>query len=172
MAAAIDGKDGLLDKLAAFGRCVDSSSLYIVLAIDSTIDALQEVDQIARALALICGNISNEISMNPVLAGCLLDPTKKVVDGLSVGHQRISDLLPGLTAQNSALARVHASDQGQRDLLSFAIERCIESFGWVVVDVKKVQHAIVTHDLGAEPKSDEIADAEAVLADSLQSNAA
>src|SRR5580658_5625044 len=132
MAAAIDGKDGLLDKLAAFGRCVESSSLYIVLAIDSTIDALQEVDQIARALALTCENITSEVSMNPVVAGRLLDPAGNVIDGLSAGQQRIDDLLPGLMAQSSALAKMDRSDQDQRDLLNFAFERCLESFAWVV----------------------------------------
>ena len=147
MAAAIDGKDGLLDKLAAFGRCVDSSSLYIVLAIDSTIDALQEVDQIARALTLTCENITNEISMNPVVAGRRLDPAGNVNDGLSAGQQRIDDLLPGLMAQSCALAKMDVSDQGQRDLLNFAFERCLESFAWVLDAVQKLRQAIAAHDL-------------------------
>jgi len=170
MAAAIDGKDGLLDKLAAFGRCVESSSDYIVLAIDGTIHALQEVDQIARALALTCENIANEISMNPVLAGCLLDPSRRVIDGLSAGHQRINDLLPGLIAQSAAVAKMEVSNQGQRDLLNFAFERCIESFGWVVDAAKKVRQGIVTHDL-AEPRPNENG-ADAAILDSLESDAA
>jgi hypothetical protein len=164
MAAAIDGKDALLDKLAAFGRCVESSSLYIVLAIDSTIDTLQEVDQIARALTLSCECITHEISANPILAGCLLDPARKVVDGLSAGHQRINDLLPGLIAQSSALAKMDTPDQGQRDLVNFAFERCIESFAWVVDAVKKVRQAIVTHDLSSNSHG--------AAGDSLQSDAA
>jgi hypothetical protein len=172
MAAAIDGKDEPLDKLAVFGRYVESSSLYIVLAIDSSIDALQEVDQIARALALTCDNISNEISTNPILAGCLLDPGQKVVDGLSAGCQRIDDLLPGLMAQHSALEKMDVSDHDQRDLLAFAFERCIESFGWVVDAVKKLRQAIVAHDMATEPKSDENADVDAAVAGSLQSDAA
>jgi hypothetical protein len=171
MAAAIEGKDGLLDKLASFGRYVDSSSIYIVLAIDTTIDALQEVDQIARALALTCENIGNEISTNPALAGRLLDPAGKVTDDLNVSQQRIRDLLPGLIAQSSALAKMGVPDQDQRDLLRFAFERCIESFGWVIDAAKKLRQGIVTHDL-AEPRSDENVDPEAAPLDSLQSNAA
>jgi hypothetical protein len=172
MAAAIDGRDGLLDKLVAFGRCVDSSTIYILLAIDSTIDGLQEVDQIARALALTCENIRNDISTNAVLAGCLLDPSGRVIDGLSAGRQRINDLLPGLIAQSSALATMDGSDQGQRDLLNFAFERCIESFGWVVDAVMKVRQAIIVHDRTTEPKSEDNGGTDAASIDALQSNAA
>lgn len=57
--ASIDGKDGPLARLAAFGKCLESSTIYMVLTTDSRIDALQEVDQIARALALTCENIFN-----------------------------------------------------------------------------------------------------------------
>jgi hypothetical protein len=171
MAAARDGKDGLLDKLAAFGSCVDNSSVYIGLAIDSTISALEEVDQIARALTLSCESIAHEISMNPVLAGCLLDPAGKVVDALSAGRERFHDLLPGLIAQSSALARTAVSDQDQRDLLIFAFERCIESFGWVVGAVTKLRQGILTHDQ-TEPKSDESGVADPYSGCSLQSDAA
>jgi hypothetical protein len=165
MAAAMDGKDGLLDKLGAFARCVENSSVYIVLAIDSTIHALEEVDQIARALTLSCESITQEISTNPVLAGCLLDPAGKNVDSLSAGRQRIHDLLPGLIAQSSALATMKVPDQGQRDILIFAFERCIESFDWVVNAVRKLQQAIAAHDLTSEPKPAE-------RLDSLESDAA
>jgi hypothetical protein len=165
MAAAMDGKDGLLDKLGAFARCVENSSVYILLAIDSTIHSLEEVDQIARALTLSCESITHEISMNPVLAGCLLDPAGNIVDGLSAGRQRIHDLLPGLIAQSSALAGMKIPDQGQRDILIFAFERCIESFDWVVNAVGKLQQAIAAHDLTGEPKPAE-------RLDSLESDAA
>jgi hypothetical protein len=172
MAAAMDGKDGLLDKLAAFGRCVETSSLYIVLAIDSTIASLQEVDQIARALALSCDSIAQEISINPLVAGCLLDPARKVVDDLWACHQRIDELMPALIAQSSQLAKMDDPDQGQRDLLSFAFERCVESFCWVIDGVRKVRQLIDTHNLAAEPGSDETVDADAASTASLQSNAA
>jgi hypothetical protein len=171
MAAAMDGKDGLLDKLAAFGRCVDNSSLYIVLAIDSTINALEEVDQIARALTLSCESITHEISINPVLAGCLLDPAGEIVDSLSTGRQRIDDLLPGLIAQSSALAQTAVSDQDERDLLIFAFERCIESFAWVVGAVTKLRQGILTH-AQTEPKSDESVVADPASGCFLRSDAA
>jgi hypothetical protein len=171
MAAAMDGKDGLLEKLAAFGSCFDNSSLYIVLAIDSTINALEEVDQIARALTLSCESITHEVSMNPVLAGRHLDPAGEIVDALSTGRQRIDDLLPGLIAQSSALAQTAASDQEQRDLMIFAFERCIESFGWVVGAVMKLRQGILAHDQ-TEPKSDERGVAEHASECSLRSDAA
>ncbi len=171
MAAARDGKDGLLDKLAAFARCVENSSVYIVLAIDSTISALEEVDQIARALTLSCESITEEISMNPVLAGCLLDPAGKVFDALSSGRERFNDLLPGLIAQRSALAQMVVPDQGQRDILIFAFERCIESFGWVVGAVGKLRQGILTHDQ-TEPKPDESGAADPASGCSLRSDAA
>jgi hypothetical protein len=170
MAVAMDGKEGLLDKLAAFGRCVESSSLYIVLAIDSTIGSLQEVDQIARALALSCESMAHEISMNPLIAGCLLDPAGKVVDDLWACHQRIDELVPGLIAQSSQLAKMDVPDQRQRDLLSFAFERCVESFTWVIDGVRKVRQMIDTHNLAAEPGP--VKDADAASPASLQSNAA
>jgi len=170
MAAVIDGKEGALGRLAALGRCVDSSTIYIVLALDSTIHALEEVDQIARALTLSCDTTSREITMNPVLAGCLLDPTGEVVGGLWAGQQRIDQLLPGLVAQSSSLAQMDASDQGQRDLLIFAFERCIESFGWVVDAAKKLRQSILAHDMVGEPESNQGADA--ALPDPIESNAA
>lgn len=172
MAAAVDGKDGLLEKLAAFGRHVDNSSLYILLAIDSTISALQEVDQIARALALSGENINHEICTNPVLAGCLLDSSGEAADGLLSGRQRIEDLLPGLIAQNLALAKLEAADHSQRDLLSFAFERCIESFAWVIDAVKKLRQAIVAHDQTHESGLSEKIEAHSAFADSLRSDAA
>jgi hypothetical protein len=168
----MDANEGLLDKLAAFGRCVETSSLYIVLAIDGTISSLQEVDQIARALALSCESMAHEISMNPLVAGCLLDSAGKVVDDLRACHQRIDELVPGLIAQSSELARMDAPDQRQRDLLSFAFERCLESFAWVIDGVKKVRHLIDTHNLTTEPGSYKNADADTSSTASLQSNAA
>jgi len=171
MAAAMDGRAGVLEKLAAFGRCVDNSSLYMVLTIDNTISALEEVDQIARALTLSCESITLEVSMNPVLAGHPLDPAGEIVDGLSTGHQRINDLLPSLIAQSSALAQTAASDQEQRDLLIFAFERCIESFGWVVGAIMKLRQGILAHDQ-TEPKSDESGVAEPASGCSLRSDAA
>jgi hypothetical protein len=161
MAAAMEGKAGLLEKLAAFARCVENSSLYMVLAIDSTISALEEVDQIARALTLSCESITHEISMNPVLAGCLLDPAGKVVEALSAARQRMEDLLPGLIAQSSALAQTAFPDQDQCDFLSFAFERSIESCGWILGAVMKLGQVIVTHDQTCP-----------VPEDSLRSNAA
>ena len=108
----------------------------------------------------------------PSWQGVVLDPTGRVIDGLAAGYQRINDLLPGLIAQSSALAAMDVSDQGRRDLLNFAFERCIESFGWIVDSVMKVRQAIVAHDQTAEPKSEESADAEAASIESLESNAA
>ena len=170
--ASMDGKDELLARLAAFGKCVESSTVYMVLATDSRIDALQEVDQIARALALTCENIFNEIAINPVLAGCLLDPCGQVIDGLSAGEQRIGDLLPHLMAQSSAVAQLDARDQARLDLLNFAFERCMESFGWVIDAVKKLRQAILTHDRAPEPRTEDSAVTDAALADSFRSNVA
>jgi hypothetical protein len=164
MAAAMDGNDGLPDKLAAFGRCAEAASVYIVLALDHTIGALQEVDQIARALALSCESIAHELSINPLVAGCLLDPTGKVVDDLWTCDQRIDSLLPGLVAQSTALAKMDVPDPRQRDILNFAFERCVESLAWVIDGVKKVRQRIDTHNLKA--------DADAATTASLQSNAA
>jgi hypothetical protein len=172
MATAMDGNDGTLDKLAAFGRCVETSSLYIVLALDNTIGALQEVDQIARALALSCEGIAHEISMNHLIAGRVLDPAGKVVGDLWACHRRIDDLLPGLIAQSSALARMDVPHEHQRDLLNFAFERCIESFAWVIDGVKKVRRLIDAHNLEEEAGPDKGTDAGATLTASLQSNAA
>ncbi len=172
MTAAMDGKEGLLDKLGAFGRCAETCSLYIVLAIDSTIDSLQEVDQIARALALSCESMAHEISMNPLVAGCLLDPVGRVIDDLWACHQRIDELVPGLISQSSLLAKLETPDQRQRDLLSFAFERCVESFSWVIDGIRKVRQLIDTHNLAAEPGADVNVDADAASTASLQSDAA
>ncbi len=147
MAAVTDVADRTLEKLAVFGRSVETSSLYVLLTIDSnTIDSLQEVDQIARALALSCDSTHKDISTSAALAGHLLDPTQKIISALSAGYGRIDTLLAGLTAQRTDFARQGESGDDHCRLLSFALERCVESFTLLIDSARKLEQAIVTHD--------------------------
>ncbi len=64
----------LSDRLSAFGTSVEGTSLYLLRAIESTVDTLEASERLARATSENAGLLTSVICSRVAQVGQMLDP--------------------------------------------------------------------------------------------------
>jgi len=138
----------LRDLLIVFAPTVEGSSLYLLRAIDETVDSLQEIERFASAIIAEAHRFTVEIREAPVVAGHFLDPDDRAINRLEAGYGAIEERLPGMLLRKSAFVERLESDRSE--LLTIAFDRCIKTMATLVEAVKDLRAAVISRDLAAE----------------------
>jgi hypothetical protein len=162
----------LRDKLAALAPSMESSSLYLLRAIEQTVDSLQAEERFAEAMAAAARRLEGQIRAAVVATGCYLDPDDAAINQIEAGYRALEEYLPALLVKKAAIDADARLDGDQCELLHTAYDRCTAALTALVEASKDLRAAVIGHDLGAEPVDSESFDSAAVLAASLRASSA
>ncbi len=151
----------------ALAPSVEGSSLYLLRAIEQTVDSLQVEEQLAQALAAVTGQLSREIRTAEVVTGAYLDPDDAAINKIEAGYRAIEEYLPRLLLKKSSVDQDGRLEADQCDLLHTAYDRCISSLAALIESCKDLRAAVITYDLAAEPTPSESFDSAESLIESL-----
>jgi hypothetical protein len=164
--------DGLRDKLAAFGPSVEGSSLYLLRAIDITVESLTGVEKLADALVISARALIEEIRSAPVVIERFLDPDDLVINGLESGYKILEERLPALLTNKASIDTNAKLNDGQRELLHSAYATVVDSVATLIEACKDLRAAIISHDLASEKAPTQFYESPGELIDSLHSTSA
>lgn len=145
--------DDLSDRLSAFGTSVEGTSLYLLRAIETTVDNLEAGERLARAVSENANLLIAMIREKKPVVGRLLDPEDKVINELETAYRGLEEHLPKMLLKKGCIDGDTQLDQDQCELLHTAYDRHIEAFAQLIESAKNLRAAIITHDLAAEPRS-------------------
>jgi hypothetical protein len=145
----------LSDRLRAFGTSVEGSSLYLLRAIETTVDNLQAGENLARAIIENAKLLIARIKEKAPRSGFYLDPEDKVINDLESAYRGLEQELPKKLLKKESIDRDDALDGDQCDLLHTAYNRNISAFAELIESTKDLRAAVITHDLAAEPQPGE-----------------
>lgn len=158
----------LRDKLTALAPSVEGSSLYLLRAIEETVDSLQADERLAEAVSVAARRLANLIRNASIQAGCYLDPEDESINKIEAGYRALEDELPRLLLKKAAIDEDARLDGEQCELLDMAYERSIAALAELVEASKDLRAATISHDLAAEPPPSETFDSPAELTASIR----
>jgi hypothetical protein len=156
-------------RLAAFSSSVEGSSLYLLRAIDETVDSLHHDEKLAVAVTETAERMTRDIQAAPVAPGSYVDPEDVAINAIETGYRGIEERLPKLLAKKSAIDVDQDLNDDQREFLHTAYDRCIGTLAGLVEAAKNLRAAVISHDLAAEPRPSQYFDSPKELIASLQS---
>lgn len=142
----------LRERLAQFAAAVASSSLYLLRAIEKTVDALQDIERLSVALAASTLRLAERIRASAAVTGQYLDPDDQAIDEIEAGYRALEACLPQLLVAKSSIDEGCGRDG---ESLHVAYDRTIAAWADLIEAGKGLRAAVISHDLAAEPRSSE-----------------
>lgn len=168
MTVVIYTANPLRETLAAFGSSVEGSSLYLLRALERTVDSLQVNENFAVSVAGVAEKMTRDIQNSEVVPCSYVDPDDSAINGLEAAYRALEERLPKMLAQKSSIDADSNLSHEQCELLHTAYERCIERLAGLIESMKNLRAAVIAHDLAAEPRPSQYFDSPKELVDSLQ----
>ena len=166
---AIHRAEMLREDLVAFAPYAETTSLYLICAIERTVDSLHSKEDIAHAVAAKAVELTERIKGASVLPGQYLDPEDEAIDFFETGYKALEERLPALLTRKSAIDHDSKLGEDHCEMLRNSYDRAIDAVASLIEALKDVRAAIITHDLAAEPKPSEQYESAADLIQSLRS---
>jgi hypothetical protein len=162
--------NALRDRLSAFGSSVEGSSLYLLRAINQTVDSLQTEERLAAAVAEVAEKMTIDIQKSDIVLGSYVDPEDIAINGIEAGYRALEERLPSMLTWQSSIDRDASLNPDQCDLLHTAYDRCIGTIARLIEATKNLRAAVISHDLAAEPRPTQYFDSPKDLISSLHSS--
>jgi hypothetical protein len=169
MLPAISIPDHLPDDLSAFAASVEGTSLYLLRAIDQTVENLQISENLARATSDAAAFLTRKISARKAAPEIFIDPEDVAINGLESGYKSLEEFLPSLLLKKTSIDKDRNLKDDHSQLLHVAYERCIKALAELIESAKELRAAVIRHDLAAESKTREGFESVDDLIDSLHS---
>jgi hypothetical protein len=163
----------LSDRLSAFGVSVEGTSLYLLRAIESTVDNLEASERLARATAENANLLARVISQKEPVIGQMLDPDDKVINELESAYRGLEQHLPKMLLKKEFIDKDNQLAADHCELLHAAYDTHISAFAGLIESSKMLRAAVISHDLAAEPRTQQSFEAIGdVISDLRSSNSA
>jgi hypothetical protein len=143
----------LSDRLSAFGTSVEGTSLYLLRAIENTVDNLEAGERLARATSEHASLLASTIRQREAVVGHMLDPDDKAINDLESAYRALEQSLPKMLLKKESIDRDDQLGEHHCDLLHTAYERNISAFAELIESTKNLRAAVIAHDLAAEERS-------------------
>jgi hypothetical protein len=164
---AVHRAEVLREDLVAFAPYAETSSLYLIRAIERTLDSLHSEEEIAHAVAAKAVELTKRIKGAPVFSGHYLDPNDESIDFFETGYKALEERLPALLTKKSAIDHDRQLGEDHCETLRNSYDRAIDAVASLIEALKDLRAAIITYDLAAEPKPSEQYDSAGALIQSL-----
>ena len=165
--------DRLHEDLTAFSASVEGTSLYLLRAINRTVEALHAQEKLADATAENCGVLSKRIAAREVYEGRYLDADDVIINGIETAYKSLEEKLPSMVLQKTSIDKDGNLTEDHCELLHSAYDLCICAVAGLIEASKTLRAAVISHDLRAEPRNIKLFDsAEELVSDLHQSTLA
>jgi cystathionine beta-lyase/cystathionine gamma-synthase len=155
---SLHNHDRLHEDLTAFSASVEGTSLYLLRAINKTVDALHAQERLAEATAENCVVLSNRIAARETYEGRYLDSDDVIINGIETAYKSLEERLPSMVLQKSSIDADNNLTREHCDLLHSAYDLCIRAVAGLIEASKTLRAAVISHDLRAEPRNKKIYD--------------
>ena len=139
--------DRLQDQLNAFASSVEGTSLYVLRAIDQTVDA---VEKLARAVSTVANDLAKRISGRTVKKERFIDPDDVGINALESGYKALEAYLPTALTKKRAIDGDSHLNSDHCELLHVAYDRNIQAIAQLIESLKELRAAVISHHLAAE----------------------
>jgi len=138
-------------RLASMAQYSETTSIFLLDAVDGTVAALQRKDALASGLARIVANATDEIATMPVVPGQYLDEDDVAVDALASAAERLKTKLARLVLQRTGIDQDRLLKDHHCDALHDAYESASGEIAELIELMQQARAAIIAHDMRAEP---------------------
>lgn len=146
-----ESSTAIRERLTQLAPVVEGSSLYLLHTFERKLTVLQELEELADALAASMSSLAENIRAEKVVTGRYLDPEDEAIDDIEHGYRALEDRLPQLLLGKSSTAET-GPDGGQTELLEVAYDRCTAALAAFIEASKDLRASVISHDLAAEPR--------------------
>lgn len=139
---------------AAFARTAEGTSLYLLKAVEQTVDSLSSLSKVAAGFRDMSDIKASEIKeLGRPKEGFYLDPNDEVITALARCTSTIESELPKLLlSKKAAIDEDHELSADQCSLLHGAFDEALETVAAMIESVKDLRAVVIAHDLAAEPR--------------------
>jgi hypothetical protein len=166
--SSLHNHDRLHADLTAFSASVEGTSLYLLRAINETVDALHAQEKLACATAENCLVLARRIDSREVCESRYLDPDDLIINGIEAAYKSLEDRLPSMVLGKSKIKRADSLTEEQFDLLHAAFDLCINAVAGLIEASKTMRASVIGHDLKAEPRNTKVYDSPEELVASMR----
>ena len=150
---SLQNHDRLHEDLTAFSAAVEGTSLYLLRAINQTVDSLQAREKLADATAQNCIDLSKRINEREPIEGRYLDSEDVIIDGIETAYKSLEEKLPSMVLRKASIDKDKKLNQEQCELLHSAYDLCMTALANLIEASKTLRASVISHDLRAEPRT-------------------
>lgn len=140
------------ERVAAFASSAQGSSLYLLRAIEQTVDALTGLTNFARAFSRLANDLAQEVSARIPTTCQFIDPDDEAINSLEKAYRSLDEYLPTMLLRKKAVDEDRALKPDHSELLHDAFNDCISSVAELIEALKAARDAVIAHDLKAESR--------------------
>ena len=154
MATYIENEEAsaLADSVSAFAPVVETQSLYLLRAFESTLDNLGTETRAARSTAENAQKLTARVRAAKVVTGKLFDPDDAAISSIETGYRGLEEHLPVITVKKGAAEADKDLRPEQCDALVCGFDEYVDAVARLIESAKDLRAAIISHDLAAEPR--------------------
>lgn len=150
---SLHNHDRLHADLTAFSASVGGTSLYLLRAINETVDALHAQEKLADATADNCIVLARRIDERESCESRYLDPDDSIINGIETAYKSLEERLPSMVLSKSTIKKDGSLTEDHCDLLHAAFDLCINAVAGLIEASKTLRASVIGHDLMAEPRN-------------------
>ena len=143
----------LSEELNAFANSAEGTSLYLLNALEKTVDACTAGENLMRASSDIARGLCKRVANLKTRANIFLDPDDTTLNALESGYKTLEAMLPGVLQKKSAVDARGELNDGQAELLNDAFNGWVNAVATYIEVLKDLRARVITHDLAAERAS-------------------
>lgn len=156
------------NSVLALARSTEAASIDIIRAVDGTVDTLTHIDSLQRELVKRVHLALERTAKCEITVGQYIDPDDTAVEVFEHVESGMKDFLHTLVSKRSEIDRDCKLQDHHCESLHAAYDLAMTSAADVIDVVRDARHAIIAHDLAAEPRESETFDSIELLTASLR----
>lgn len=145
-----DCSSELAGRVTLLAGVVESTSLYLLRAIEDTVSSLRRLEEFARSMASNALATAEDISACPVEAGKFVDPDHAAIEKLEAAIEGIDKHIPVIEAKKTSIDGDNTLQPHHCEILHAAYGSYLSTLEGLTEAAKILRSAIIRHDLAAE----------------------
>lgn len=145
-----DCSSELAGRVTLLADAVESSSLYLLRAIEDTVSSLRLLEGFARSMTSNALATAEEISGCAVQTGKFVDPDHAAIDKLEAALEAFDEHVPLIERKKASIDGDKALQPHHCDILHAAYGSYLSAMEGLSEAVKILRAAVIRHDLAAE----------------------
>jgi len=140
----------LSEQISAYASVVEGTSLYLLRAIEVTVDALGAEEKLMRGTLEAGRDLQKRMAALKVRPGCFVDPDDSAINTLEASYRGLEEMLPRILAKKGFIDEDGNLKPDHCELLRNSYDSWLSTAGTLVELLKGLRASIIKHDLAVE----------------------